>query len=46
MLCLSDSIRLDDPDWQHGLQVAYDAQSLIELLLAAWSDSSRQSVPG
>jgi hypothetical protein len=37
MLCLRDSIRLDDADLQHRFQVAYDAQILTELLLAAWA---------
>jgi hypothetical protein len=37
MLCLCDSIRLDDADLPHGFQVAYDAPSLTELFLAAWA---------
>jgi hypothetical protein len=44
MLCLCDSIRLDDADLQHGFQVAYDAQSLTELLLAAWALARRIAV--
>jgi hypothetical protein len=39
MLCLSDSIRFGNPDWQHGLQVAYDAQSLTELLSAQYANT-------
>lgn len=37
MLCLSDSIRHDDPDVQQGLHAVEHAQSLTALLLAAWS---------
>lgn len=37
MLCLSDSIRHDDPDVQHGLHAVEQAQTLTELLLAAWT---------
>ncbi len=37
MLCLSDSIRQDDLCVQHGLRAVEQAQTLTELLLAAWS---------
>jgi hypothetical protein len=37
MLCLSESIRPDDPSLQHGLQTAYHAANLTELILAAWA---------
>lgn len=37
MLCLSESIRDDDPSLQQGLQTAYDATNLTELILAAWA---------
>jgi hypothetical protein len=37
MLCLSESIRYDDPSLQQGLQTAYDATNLTELILAAWA---------
>jgi hypothetical protein len=36
MLCLLDSIRDDDPTWQRLLSAVADAQTLTELLLAAW----------
>ena len=35
MLCLSESIRDDDPGLQQGLQTAYDATNLTELILEA-----------
>ena len=37
MLCLSDSIRHDDPSLQQGLQAAYHASNLTELILQAWA---------
>jgi hypothetical protein len=37
MLCLSESIRHDDPRLQQGLQTAYHAANLTELILAAWA---------
>ena len=37
MLCLSQSIRHDDPSLQQGLQSAYHAANLTELILAAWA---------
>jgi hypothetical protein len=37
MLCLSESIRHDDPSLQQGLQSAYHAANLTELILAAWA---------
>jgi hypothetical protein len=36
MLCLSDSIRHDDPSMQPLLSAVESAQSLTELILAAW----------
>jgi len=36
MLCLSDSIRHDDPSLQHLLRMMEDADSLTALTLAAW----------
>ena len=36
MLCLSESIRHDDPSLQQGLQTASQATNLTELILAAW----------
>ncbi|MFQ5814058.1 MAG: hypothetical protein ACE5I2_12860 [Anaerolineae bacterium] len=36
MLCLNDSIRQDDPSLQHLLNALEQAQTLTELLLAAW----------
>jgi hypothetical protein len=36
MLCLSDSIRDDDPSWQRLLGAIEAAQTLTELLMAAW----------
>jgi hypothetical protein len=35
MLCLSESIRPDNPSLQQGLQTAYHAANLTELILAA-----------
>ena len=37
MLCLSESIRHDDPRLQQGLQSAYHAANLTELRVAAWA---------
>jgi hypothetical protein len=37
MLCLSESIRPDDPILQQGLQSAYHAANLTELIVAAWA---------
>ena len=37
MLCLSESIRPDDPSLQQGLQSAYHAANLTELIVAAWA---------
>jgi hypothetical protein len=37
MLCLSERIRHDDPNLQQGLQTAYHAANLTELILAAWA---------
>jgi hypothetical protein len=37
MLCLSESIRYDEPRLQHGLQTAYHAANLTELIVAAWA---------
>lgn len=37
MLCLSDSIRDDDPCVQHWLCTIEEAQTLPELILAAWA---------
>jgi len=36
MLCLSDSIRYDDPSWQRVRSAVETAQTLTELLLAVW----------
>ena len=36
MLCLTDSIRDDDPSVQHLLRVLEDARSFTALVLAAW----------
>lgn len=37
MLCLSENIRHDDPSLQQGLQRAYHATNLTELIVAAWA---------
>ena len=37
MPCLSESIRYDDPNLQQGLQTAYSATHLTELIVAAWA---------
>ncbi len=37
MLCLSDSIRHDDPDVQPSLAITWQAQTLTELVIAAWT---------
>jgi hypothetical protein len=46
MLCLSDSIRDDDPSVQHLLRVMEDACSLTALLLAAWPVARVVAVQG
>jgi hypothetical protein len=36
MLCLSDSIRDNDPSWQRLLRAVEEAHTLTDLLMAAW----------
>lgn len=36
MLCLSDSIRHDDPCVQQLLRTIEEAQTLVQLILAVW----------
>jgi len=44
MLCLSDSIRDDDPDLQHHLAAVWQSQPLMALVVAAWALALRISV--